>query len=76
MAVDILAEAATPAEAIPVAVVLIPEVEAIPEGATQEAATQGGPGVRIPAEVILAEATLVDPTMVAGTQPTTRRFRN
>jgi hypothetical protein len=74
--VDIPAEAATPAEAIPVAVVLIPEVEAIPEEATQEAATQGVPEVRIPVEVILAGATLVDPTMAAGTPLTTRRFRN
>ena len=75
-AVDIPAEAATPAEVIPVAVVLIPEVEAIPEEATQEAATQGVPEVRIPVEVILAGATLVDPTMAAGTPLTTRRFRN
>jgi hypothetical protein len=71
-AVDIPVEAATPAEAIPVAVVLIPVVEAI-----QGEATQGVPEVLIPAEVILAGATLVeDPTMAAGTPPTTREFRN
>ena len=72
VAVVIPVVAATPAEAIPVAVVLIPVVEAI-----QGEATQGVPEVLIPVEVILAGATLVeDPTMAAGTPPTTRKFRN